>query len=146
MGHRETVLAQPGSFEILVEREFDAPCELVFRAHVDPEIFSKWYGCHAMSTRIERFESQTGGSYRFFQRIGSEPEGACHGMFHEVAVASRIVKTVESAENPGRVCLETTRFEAKAANRTRVTKQLLFQSLRDRDQMVEFGVGRFHLS
>jgi uncharacterized protein YndB with AHSA1/START domain len=134
------VITEPGSYEIVVVREFDASCELVFRAHVDAKLFVKWYGCQEMTTRAEHFDPRTGGSYSLLQRIGSGPEGRARGVFHEVVANTRIVQTSEFEGYPSHVVLQTTRFEAIGMNQTKVTKQLVFQSVQDRDAMVEFGV------
>ena len=40
----------------------------------------------------------------------------------------------------GHVVLETTRFEALPGNRTRITSQSVFQSVSDRDGMIQSGM------
>jgi uncharacterized protein YndB with AHSA1/START domain len=45
MKTKKTVIkAEPGKQEIFITGEFDAPRELVFRAHTDPELFVRWLG------------------------------------------------------------------------------------------------------
>jgi hypothetical protein len=44
MANKTEIIAEPGKQELFIKREFDAPRELVFRAHVDPEIYVKWCG------------------------------------------------------------------------------------------------------
>jgi uncharacterized protein YndB with AHSA1/START domain len=142
MERKTKVITEPNSYEILVLREFDASCELVFKAHVEPALFARWYGCDEMTTRVEHFDVKTGGSYRLFQRIGSSPEGSCRGVYHEVVPHSRIVQTSEFAGHPGHVLLQTTTFESLSPGRSRITNKMIFQSVEDRDAMVEFGVDR----
>ena len=38
MANKTEIIAEPGKQELFIKREFDAPRELVFKAHVDPEI------------------------------------------------------------------------------------------------------------
>ena len=38
------ITAEPGKQEIMIVREFDAPRELVFKAHTDPELYVQWLG------------------------------------------------------------------------------------------------------
>ena len=54
----------------------------------------------------------------------------------------RIIGTFEFEGLPeaGHVTLETTRFEALPGDRTRVTSQSVFQSVADRDGMIESGM------
>lgn len=40
--NKTTVTAEPGKQELFITREFDAPRELVYKAHVDPILFVQW--------------------------------------------------------------------------------------------------------
>ena len=51
----ETVLTTPGEREIRIERVFDAPRELVWRAYTEPELLARWWG-RGNTVDIERFE------------------------------------------------------------------------------------------
>ncbi|MEO5888353.1 MAG: SRPBCC domain-containing protein, partial [Anaerolineales bacterium] len=62
-----TITAKPGKQELIVTREFDAPRELVFKAHTDPDLFVQWIGPRGLDTKLEAFEPITGGKYRFIQ-------------------------------------------------------------------------------
>lgn len=48
--------------EYVLDRVFDAPRELVWRAWTDPEILHRWYGPGAETT-IHEFELEPGGSW-----------------------------------------------------------------------------------
>lgn len=41
MPNKTEVIAVPGKQELFIKREFDAPRELVFKAHVEPDIYAK---------------------------------------------------------------------------------------------------------
>ena len=51
------ITVEPGKLEILVEREFEAPRELVFKAFTDPELYVQWIGPRELETNLETFES-----------------------------------------------------------------------------------------
>ena len=57
---------------------------------------------------------------------------------------ARVIQTYEFEGLPekGHVALETARFEALPGNRTRLTTQSVFQSVGDRDGMVQSGMER----
>ena len=38
------ITAEPGMPQIIITREFDAPRDLVFRAHTDPGLLGQWLG------------------------------------------------------------------------------------------------------
>ena len=65
-------------------------------------------------------------------------------MNHEVLAPERIISTFEFEGLPekGHVILGTLKFEALPGNRTRLTSQSVFQSVADRDGMVQAGMER----
>jgi len=142
MAGKTKVIADPGKQELFIIREFDAPRELVFRAHVDPEIIVKWLGPRDLTMIVEKFESRNGGSYRYIHRDKDGNEFAFHGVNHEVLPPERIINTFEFEGLPetGHVVLGTLRLEELPGNRTRLVNQSVFQSVADRDGMVQSGM------
>ena len=61
------------------------------------------------------------------------------GVNHEVVAPERMCQTFEFLGVPGHVALQTATFEA-IGNKTKVTAQLVFQSVMDRDGMVASGM------
>ena len=51
-----------------------------------------------------------------------------------------IIQTFEFEGLPGHVALETTRFESLPNNRTRLVNLTVFQTIEDRDGMVQSGM------
>ena len=142
--NKTTITAEPGKQELFIIREFEAPRELVFKAYTDPDIYAQWLGPHGLTTTFEIFEPVSGGRYRFVQKDKDGNEFAFHGVTHEVIAPERIIGTFEfdGLPEPGHVTLETTRFESLPGNRTRVTSQSVFQSVADRDGMIQSGMER----
>jgi len=140
--NKTTITAEPGKQELFITREFDAPRELVFRAYTDPAIYAQWLGPRGLTTTFDVFEPVSGGKYRFIQKDQDGNEFSFHGVTHEVFAPERIIGTFEFDGLPetGHVILETTRFEALPGNRTRITSQSVFQSVADRDGMVQSGM------
>jgi uncharacterized protein YndB with AHSA1/START domain len=136
------ITAEPGKQEIMITREFDAPREFVFRAFTDPELYVQWIGPRGLTMTLETFESRNGGSWRYIQKDPDGNEFAFHGVNHEVLSPERIIGTFEFEGLPeqGHVILQTARFEALPGNRTRMTSQSVFQSITDRDGMLQSGM------
>jgi uncharacterized protein YndB with AHSA1/START domain len=136
------ITAEPGKQEIMITREFDAPRELVFEAFTDPELYVQWIGPRGLTMILETFESRNGGSWRYIQKDADGNEFAFHGVNHEVLSPERIIGTFEFEGLPekGHVVLQTARFEALPGNRTRMTSQSVFQSIADRDGMLQSGM------
>jgi len=136
------ITAEPGKQEILIEREFDAPRELVFKAFTDPELYVQWLGPRGYTMVLEKFEPRNGGSWRYIHTDADGNEYAFHGVNHEVSPPERIIGTFEFEGLPekGHVTLETAHFETLPGNRTKFRAQSVFQSVEDRDGMLQSGM------
>src|SRR3989449_9762134 len=55
---------EPGKQEIISTTILDAPRELVFKAYTDPKLFAQWWGPRRYEIKIDKFDSQPGGSWR----------------------------------------------------------------------------------
>jgi len=143
MAIKTVVTAEPGKQELFITREFDAPRELVFRAHVDPELYVQWVGPRDLTMTIQKFEMVDGGSYKYtHERDGHKY--AFFGVAHEVKAPERIIGTFEFDGLPerGHVIMGKTVFEELPNNRSRVVHQSVFFSVQDRDGMVQSGMER----
>ena len=143
MANKTEVIAEPDKQELFIKREFDAPRELVFKAHVDPEIYAKWIGPRGMTMTIEEWDARDGGSYRYtHERDGHKY--AFFGVNHEVLAPERIVGTFEFDGLPerGHVILGITTFEELPGGRSRIVHQSVFRSVADRDGMIQSGMER----
>lgn len=140
--HKTKIIGDPGKQEILITREFDAPRELVFKAFIDPKLYIRWLGPRELTMSLERFEPRNGGSWRYFQKDKDGNEFAFHGVTHEVTAPERIIGTFEFEGLPekGHVILETARFEPLPGHRTKLVYQSVFQSVADRDGMLQSGM------
>ncbi|MFN8434039.1 MAG: SRPBCC family protein [Anaerolineales bacterium] len=137
--NKTTVKAEPGKQELYIIREFDAPRELVFRAHTDPALFVKWIGPHGYEMILKEFEPVNGGRYRYIHKDPQGNEYGFHGCFHEISM-ERLTQTFEFEGYAGHVSLETATLEELPGNRTRVTIHSVYQSVVDRDGMVQNGM------
>ena len=140
--NKTKITAEPGKQEIIITREFDAPRELVFKAFTDPELYVKWVGPRRLTMQLVTFEPRSGGRWRYVQKGEDGQEHAFHGVYHEVSAPERIINTFEYEGMPerGHVFLETMRFEPLPDGRTRLVSQSVYQSVADRDGMVQAGM------
>ncbi len=138
MGTTE-IIAEPGVQQIVIAREFNAPPELLFRAHTDPELLVQWLGPRRLTMTIDRFEPRDGGTWRYIHRDTDGAEYGFHGVFHGTPSLDGIVQTFEFEGAPGHVSLETLTFE-EVEGRTRVRAVSVYQSVEDRDMMVQSGM------
>lgn len=138
--HPETRIdADPDVPLIRIVREFDAPRERVFRAHVDPDLLVQWLGPRDLVMEVQHYDCRTGGSYRYVHRRGDE-EYAFRGCFHEVRDAELIVQTFTFEGMPDGVALEKLVLEDLPGGRCRLTATSLCDSFEDRDAMLVSGM------
>jgi uncharacterized protein YndB with AHSA1/START domain len=133
------ITAAPGVPQILMEREFDAPRELIFRAHTEPDLLVKWLGPRNLTMTIDRFDVRDGGTWRYVSRDADGNEHGFHGVFHGDPSPDGIVQTFEYEGAPGHVALETLTLEERDG-KTVVRTNSVYQTVEARDAMVASGM------
>src|ERR1700752_2596527 len=141
--NKTAITVEPGKQELFIRREFDAPREMVYKAHIDPDLYFQWLGPRGYEMILETFEPHNGGRYRYIHKDNDGNEFGFHGVFHEIS-EELMIQTFEFEGLPerGHVILDTMRLEELPGNRTRVTIQSVYQSVSDRYCMVESGMER----
>src|SRR5438105_2262313 len=121
--NKTIVKAEPGKQELFIIREFDAPRELVFKAHVDPKLYTQWLGPRGYTMILEKFELKMGGSFRYIHKDINGNQFAFHGVYHTVMAPELLIGTFEfdGLPTPGHVELDTARFEELPGKRTKLT-------------------------
>ena len=79
--------------------------------------------------------------WRYTHKDKDGNEFGFHGVYHEVLAPERMIDTFEFEGLPekGHVSLETAKFMELPGGRTRLTVQAVFQSVADRDGMLQSG-------
>jgi uncharacterized protein YndB with AHSA1/START domain len=133
-----SVLTTPSDREVRIERIFDAPRELVWRAFTEPELVTQWWG-RGNRLVIERMEVERGGHWRFVEH---SPDGVhgFEGRYREVSPPERLVWTFEWDGMPGYVAVDTTTLEDLGDGRTKVITASLFHTTEERDGMLSSGM------
>jgi uncharacterized protein YndB with AHSA1/START domain len=134
-----TTFTTPSEREIGMTRVFNAPRELVFQAHTDPNHVPHWWGQRRTTTIVDVMDVRPGGAWRFVQRDPEGNEYAFRGEYREVVPPERLVYTFEFEGMPGHILVETVTFE-EHDGKTTVSSTALFDSAEDRDGMLESGM------
>jgi uncharacterized protein YndB with AHSA1/START domain len=134
-----SIIAEPGKQEVVITRVFDAPRELVFKAYTDPDRIRDWWGPKRFTNTVERMDVRPGGIWRIVQRDKDGNVYAFQGVYHEVRPPERLVSTFEFEGAPGHVSLDTATFE-EHEGRTKLVAKSVFQSVEDRDAMLQEGM------
>ena len=129
----------PSDREIVMTRVFDAPRPLVFDAHTKPEHLVHWWGRRGFTLPVCEVDLRQGGAYRFVQRGPDGQEYAFRGEYREILPPERLVYTFRFEGMPGHVALETLTF-GEEGDKTKLTSTSLFQTVEDRDGMLQSGM------
>jgi uncharacterized protein YndB with AHSA1/START domain len=133
------ITAEPGVPQVLTERTFDAPRDLVFRAFTDPDLLVQWLGPRKYTMTIDRYDVRDGGSYRYVHADDAGNAFGFHGVFHGEPSPDGWVQTFEFEGAPGHVSMDTLTLE-EHNGRTTVRTNSVFQSVEARDAMVQSGM------
>ena len=138
MERKTKVHAEDGKPDMLITREFDLPLDLLFKAHVEPDLFEQWMSHEYGTTKVLKFETRKHGSWQF-QTIGADGTvlfGA-NGVFHEFVPNQKMTRTFGMENSPFDVQLEFLEFERLTNDTSKLKMQTVFRSVEYRDQLLK---------
>jgi uncharacterized protein YndB with AHSA1/START domain len=128
---------QPEECVLVLERIFNAPRSLVFKAWTEPERMVHWFGPRGFASTILKADFRPGGAYRFHMR---SPDGVDHwlqGIYREIVEPERLVSTYAWADAEGKATRPETLLTVtfgEHGNKTKLTlHQAVFESVTARD-------------
>jgi uncharacterized protein YndB with AHSA1/START domain len=134
MEQKTKINAEDGRQELVITREFDLPVELLFKAHVEPDIVEQWMG-----TKVLKLESKKHGGYQFET---TDPRGnkyRFNGVIHEFTPDRKITRTFEMENTPFGVQLEFLEFEKLTNDTSKLNMHVIYESVAHRDQVLKIG-------
>jgi uncharacterized protein YndB with AHSA1/START domain len=138
MERKTKVNAEDGKQELIIAREFDLPLELLFKAHVEPDIVEQWMG-----SKVLKLENKNHGSWQLEK---TDKDGKvvfrANGVIHEFVPNQKITRTFEMENTPFPAQLEFLEFEKLTDDTSKLNMHIVFKSVADRDQMVQMGMSQ----
>ena len=129
----------PTDTQIKIEREFDAPAHLVYRAYTEPELVRRWWTAKRGEMTVVDIDLRVGGSWRFVMESPDGFEVAFHGEYREIVPGERLVSTEVYEAMPDAAALDTVTFEERHG-RTLLTILVEHTRKEHRDAHVESGM------
>jgi uncharacterized protein YndB with AHSA1/START domain len=140
-GARDTrIEADPDLPVVRITRDFDAPVELVYRAHVEPDLVAQWMGPRSIDMDITTWDLRTGGEYRYTALRDGEEIAHFYGSVHRVWENRKIVQTFGFEEMPDAVSLDILELHDLGNGRTRLEATSVVPDLEARDGMLASGM------
>lgn len=136
MEHRTKITAEPGKQDFVINREFELPLELLFKAYTEADLLEQWMG-----TKVLKLENKKHGSWQFET---SDAKGnvvlRMNGAIHDFIPNHKITRTFEMENTPFGAQLEFLEFEKLSDETSKLTIHTLFKSAELRDQMLKLGM------
>lgn len=138
MERKTKVSAGEGQQDIIITREFELPVDLLFKAHVEPELFEEWMSHEYGTCKVLKFETKQHGGWIFQQ---SDLQGnvtfKANGVIHEFVTDQKITRTFEMENTPFGVQLEFLEFEKLTEDTSKLKMQTIFRTPELRDQLLK---------
>jgi uncharacterized protein YndB with AHSA1/START domain len=133
--------------ELKVERVFDAPRDLVWKAWTDPDQLAAWWGPRGWTTTNYKFEFKPGGMWHYCMRGPNGMESWGRGTFKEIVAPERFSYFDEFSnpdggvdENmPGGIFIENT-FEDVENGKTKLVSRSELQSAEQVKSLIDMGM------
>src|SRR3970282_872322 len=143
MSYPKTTVTAPGDRELVIQRVFDAPRELVFRAYTDPEALVRWWGPREWTTEVRSMDVRPGGRWHYVMRGPGGEEAWGIATYREVVPPERLVYTDAFSDAEGSTVppeMEITVIFEDQGGKTLLSSTTLFASTEERQQVIEMGV------
>jgi len=122
--------------EIATTRLLDAPRKLVWKVWTDPEHIKEWWGPVGFTTTTKKFDLRPGGQWLFTMHGPDGTDYRNDVTYTDVVEPERI----EYDHGPSPTFHATILFDEESDTRTRLSMQMLFETVEVRDYTVEkFG-------
>jgi len=110
--------------DLVWERTFDTPRELVWQAFMDPERVPSWWGPHGTTATVVEMDVRPGGRWRYISRAADRDDVPFMGEYLEVEPPKSFKQTfiVDIDGMRDHVGVETFTFE-NVGGRTRLTSR-----------------------
>ncbi|HEY6805703.1 MAG TPA: SRPBCC family protein [Pyrinomonadaceae bacterium] len=138
-------ITTPTDREIIINREFNEPCNLVWDAMSKPELIKQWlYGPPGWTMTLCEDNLQVGGTFRWGWAGPDGVEMAMHGVYQEVTPPQRMVRTeifdfgCDAQAGEQLATIELT----EANDQTILTLTVLYPSKEARDGAVASGMDK----
>jgi uncharacterized protein YndB with AHSA1/START domain len=130
---------------LVVERVFDAPREIVWKAWTEPERIARWWGPRGWQTSNAAFDFRPGGVWHYCMRGPDGLESWGKALYREIVPPERIVYVDVFSDKDGNVApgmpemLVTIEF-ADLGGKTRISARTEFATREQMQSILDMGV------
>lgn len=130
---------------LVMERIFDAPRELVFKAYTDPKHLEKWWGPRGWTTTIYAFDLRPGGIWHYCMRSADGQESWGKSIYREIVPPERLVYLDTFSDKDGNTVEGMPQMEiivefVAQGDKTKLISRTVFDTLEQKQSIVDMGV------
>lgn len=142
MSRNAMKLTPQGDREVVIERSFNAPRDLVFEAFIKPELVQRWMlGPDGWSMPVCTIDLRPGGKGRYEWQNADRSTGmSLDTVFKEVVVPERIVHTERFDPDWAQGDATVTTLFTEKNGKTTVTIKIVYASADVRDMVLKSGM------
>lgn len=142
MNRNAMKLTPQGDREVVIERSFNAPRDLVFEAFIKPELVQRWMlGPDGWSMPVCTIDLRPGGKGRYEWQNADRSTGmSLDTVFKEVVVPERIVHTERFDPDWAQGEATVTTLFTEKNGKTTVTIKIVYASADVRDMVLKSGM------
>ena len=140
LGNERTMAYADGP-DLVFEKIFDAPRDLVWKVMTDPDRVTNWWGPEGYTTTVVEMDVRPGGRWRWINHTTGGEDAAFKGEYLEVVPPERIVQT-EIFDVPGfddRAAINTLTLE-DLGGKTKLVARSTFPSVEDLEGALAMGM------
>ena len=123
---------EKGKQVVEITRDFDLPIELLYRAYTEAELIEQWMG-----TKVKKLDCRSHGGYEFETTHNNQVVFSANGVFHQVTLNEKIVRTFEMENMPIGVQLEFLEFQRINSNSSRIMITIIYKSEKHRAEQLK---------
>ncbi len=75
--------------DLVYERTFDAPRELVWKAFMDPKRIARWWGPHGTTAEVVEMDVRVGGKWKYISHTPDRDDVTFYGEYLEIEPPER---------------------------------------------------------
>ncbi|MGP4109247.1 SRPBCC family protein [Virgibacillus sp. L01] len=137
---------------LVMERMFEAPRDLVFKAFSEPDHLGNWWGPKGWETESLKFEFKPGGAWHYCMRCTDKNQGEFYGqeswgktVYEEISAPEKIVYTDVFSDEEGNSAdsmpeTHVTMNFIDQGEKTKLITRSQFESVEALQKIVDMGV------
>lgn len=131
--------------EIIIERIFNAPRELVFKAWTEPEQLKQWYGPKTWPVTLCKIDLRPGGIWHYCMTGPNGEQAWGKAVYQEIVAPERLVYTDSFSDADGNVnadlpTMQTTVTFTDESGKTKLVSRSIYPTAADVKKVLDMGM------